>query len=500
MKREKTSGILRYLNPGCLRREIQRFGYNFSPRRYVECFLGLYGCLACLFYVFKLKLPFILAICGSTACFVPSMFAMVYRSRYEARRFEDITAYMEQMLYSFKRHAKILNSLEDTLVLFEKGESRLYDAVLEAITFIQNGTAENNLYREAFSIIEKEYGCPKLFKIHDFLIEAEAVGGDFTTSADILLKERRLWIDRVYDLQREKKNIKVKITIGIMLSFLVCAMTVYMLPKEFGITKHLVSQIVTMVTVLLNLLIWYAAQVKLSAGLIKEDGMRKFEEVKRQYNYVMHRDLHKETKKMCLLAILFVIFAALLGKQGNLTAAGLLLLFSVLLCTQPRRQYKVSMKYVVREVEKTFPDWLMSMSLRLQTDNVHVSLSKSAAYAPEILQEELALLLERIEEAPGSVRPYLSFMEKVKLPDVTSAMKVLYSMAEFGATDINGQIGPLVERGLSMTDRAERLKAEDRLAGISFLVLLPMVTGVVKMLADLGLVMAYILSAVTNIA
>ena len=172
MKRRKKRERLRYLSPGYLRREIQGFGYHFSLRRYAGCFLGLYGFVACLSYVFRLKLPFILVICGITACFVPGMFAMVYRSQYETKRFEDITAYMEQMLYSFKRHAKILNSLEDTLVLFEKGESRLYDAVLEAITYIQNGTAQSNLYREAFSIVEKEYGCPRLYKIHDFFISS----------------------------------------------------------------------------------------------------------------------------------------------------------------------------------------------------------------------------------------------------------------------------------------------------------------------------------------
>ena len=499
MKRRKKRERLRYLSPGYLRREIQGFGYHFSLRRYAGCFLGLYGFVACLSYVFRLKLPFILVICGITACFVPGMFAMVYRSQYETKRFEDITAYMEQMLYSFKRHAKILNSLEDTLVLFEKGESRLYDAVLEAITYIQNGTAQSNLYREAFSIVEKEYGCPRLYKIHDFFIEAEAVGGDFAMSADILLKDRRLWIDRVYELQREKKNIKVKITIGIILSFLVCGMTVYMLPEEFGITKNVVSQAVTMVTILLNLLIWYAAQVKLSADFMQCKDVPESKDVKRQYNYVMHGDLNKETGKMCIPAVLFVPLAVLLGKKGSLAPAGLLLIFSVILITQPRRRYKVSMKHVAREVEKAFPDWLLSMSLHLQTDNVHVSLTKSAAYAPEILREELTLLLEGIEDTPDAVRPYLSFMDKVKLPDITSAMKVLYSMAEFGMADVGGQLGPLVERSLVMTDKAERLKAEDHLAGISFLVLLPMVTGVIKMLADLGLVMAYILSAVANI-
>ena len=83
---------------------------------------------------------------------------------------------------------------------------------------------------------------------------------------------------------------------------------------------------------------------------------------------------------------------------------------------------------------------------------------RKRGHAPAILREELNILLAGIEEKPDSVRPYLSFMKQVPLPDVTSAMKVLYSMAEFGASDIGGQIGPLAERGAVMTDKAERLR------------------------------------------
>lgn len=50
-----------------------------------------------------------------------------------------------------------------------------------------------------------------------------------------------------------------------------------------------------------------------------------------------------------------------------------------------------------------------------------------------------------------------------------------------------------------MMDRAERLKEEDLMAGVGFLVLLPMITGVVKMLADLVLVILGILSVVNTI-
>ncbi|CUO32667.1 Uncharacterised protein [[Eubacterium] contortum] len=496
-KKERGEGIC-YLNPGYLKRTVRRFGYQFSARRYVGYFLGLYGCVAVLAFAFRLKLPSFIIIAAASACFVPGIFAMTYRNLYEARLFEDVTSYIEQMLYSFKRRSKILTALEDTLVLFEEGESRMYDAVHSAIRYIQNESAGENLYREAFAMIEKEYGCRRLYKVHDFLIEAEAVGGDFTAAADILLNDRKLWMDRVYELQREKKNVKVKITIGIGLSFLICGMTVLMLPKEFGITENVVSQTVTTVTVLLNMLIWYIAQRKLSKSLIRGEEGQGEETVKRQYEYVMHSNRKKAKRKAWCIAILLIPVSVLMALYVGLPAAVLSVIMAALMAGQPDRRYRISLKHVAREVEKSFPEWLMSMSLHLQTDNVHVSLSKSIPHAPAILREELNILLAGIEEKPDSVRPYLSFMKQVPLPDVTSAMKVLYSMAEFGASDIGGQIGPLAERGAVMTDKAERLRTEDYIAGISFLILLPMITGVLKMLADLALVVVYILSAVNH--
>ena len=45
-------------------------------------------------------------------------------------------------------------------------------------------------------------------------------------------------------------------------------------------------------------------------------------------------------------------------------------------------------------------------------------------------------------------------------------------------------------------DKAERMRLEDHLAGISFAMLFPMLTGVISMLADLVLVMEYILGQV----
>ena len=59
---------------------------------------------------------------------------------------------------------------------------------------------------------------------------------------------------------RKKKNIKVKVTIGIGLSFSDLCHEYSDAAQEFDITQNPISQAVTTGVVILNMLIWYAAQ------------------------------------------------------------------------------------------------------------------------------------------------------------------------------------------------------------------------------------------------
>ena len=55
--------------------------------------------------------------------------------------------------------------------------------------------------------------------------------------------------------------------------------------------------------------------------------------------------------------------------------------------------------------------------------------------------------------------------------------------------DMEKQISVLVERNHHLMDKAERLSNEDSLAGVGMLVLIPMVTGSIKMITDMGLLL-----------
>ena len=213
----------------------------------------------------------------------------------------------------------------------------------------------------------------------------------------------------------------------------------------------------------------------------------------------MKGNREKERLKYSIIGCIFGVTAILLGNDCGDDSSRCGGCSSNLDVDAGEAKYKHARKRVLREVEKQFPEWLMNLSLQLQTDNVHVSLKKTIPDAPFILKQDLTRLVEEIEQQPNALQPYLRFMREFQIPDVLSAMKILYSMAEFGIGDMGGQIDALVQRNTVMMDRAERLKEEDMMAGVGFLVLLPMITGVVKMLADLVLVILGILSVVNTI-
>ena len=499
-KKRKSKSFFYYMSPAHLRTEINRCGYEYSVRKYIEFIAICYGGLIAFSFVFKLKLASILCLAVGISILLPSIFYLNFKNLYEAKKFEDITIYMEQMLYSFKKHPKILSSLQDTLILFQdEEESPLREAIEKAINHIQTGITEGSLYTEALSFIEEEYGCKRLYKIHSFLVQVEESGGDCGDAIGILLLDKNLWIDRIHELMQEKQKIRVNVAIAIALSLVIVGMTIYMLPQTFNIPDMLVSQIVTTITLYVDFLIWYVAQKILSKSLLDADKDTPVSEIKKSYDFVKRKDLGTYKTTFLVFGLLIAVAAVPVFFLTNIKIAILVALFGGMIMSQPGRKYKVCRKRIKKEVEKAFPDWLLNLSLQLQTDNVQVSIAKASIDAPFVLQEELQTFIEALDKNPNSMEPYVNFLKDYQIADISTAMKMLFSLSEQGSDDAQGQIHTLVERNIKMMNKAEKIRMEDQLMGVEFTMLLPMITGVVKMIADLGLLMMTLLGTLGQI-
>ena len=140
---------------------------------------------------------------------------------------------------------------------------------------------------------------------------------------------------------------------------------------------------------------------------------------------------------------------------------------------------------IAEEVEKVYPDWLLELALLLQTDNMHVAIEKTLPSAPAVLKKDLEQLSDDLITHPNDLTPYASFFSFLSLPSVHSSMKLLYSIAEFGATDESLQLSELIERNNTLMDRAERMKNDDKVAIIFLIKFLPTLMCSLKMMVDL---------------
>lgn len=296
----------------------------------------------------------------------------------------------------------------------------------------------------------------------------------------------------------EKKNIKVKTAIGVLLSFAVGLVAVFVIPKDLEVAGQWLSQLVTTVMFLCNLGIWYGVNKLISGSLIQSTKEYSEKQIERKYHIAFKKDMRKMKRTWLCIGLLMIPVTILAYLTMGIGAAIAGAIVTYIIITQPARLHRNAVKRIKAEVEKEFPDWLLNMSLLLQSDNVHVALSKSIPDAAPVLREQLIMLEEGIELAPNSVEPYLEFMKDLQIPDVQSAMKMLCALAEYGAKDTTEQIMALVERNSVMTDRAEKLRTEDHLAGLGFFVLAPMITGVLKLVTDLALIVFSMLNLVNT--
>ena len=494
---KKIKQFFSYFNPKKFNQEIHRYNADISNWQFIKFLLATYAGLIIFMIIFKLHIPYMAVILGIVTLFLPSIFLLNLRTGYEIKRFESVNAYLEQLLYSFRRKPKVLTALQDTVLLFQEEENEELRKVIEqAIEHIQNPEGNGDVYEEAFAIIEKDFGCKRMKKIHSFLRQVENAGGNIEESVEILLLDRNLWVDRITGLIMDKKKVNVNVTIAIGLSFVITAISLYMIPESFGIVDTKPSQISTMVVFLLNGLIWYIVQRALSGSLLAADRDTPFEDLKRAYDIVMHDGIAKKKKTFMIAGFMIIAAGGAMTFLANPMFGLPIAAFGVVLATQPKRMYKKSRKKLRKEVQKAFPDWLLGVSLQLQTDNVHVSIMKSIPSAPELLQEELINLQDNLEKHPDTLDPYLMFFKPLQISEVSSAMKMLYGLSAFGAEDSQEQIKALVNRNTVIMDHAEKLRMEDELAGVTFAMLAPMITGTIKMVVDLGLVVTYVLSTV----
>lgn len=476
-KKTEKEGIFTLLNPKNLQKEIDEYGYNFSIGRYLAFIVAAVAIAAGCGLAFSLKWYFAMLTAIAGILCLPSLILSGYKNMYEHKRFLDVSDYMEQILYSFKGTNKILHALKDTQTLYEAG-GKMHSTIQRAVEYVENGKEETDLYREALSIIEDEYPCKRLRAIHEYLKSVEENGGDNDITIDLLLQDKAIWADNIILLQEDKKAARTKITLSIAVTIILALIfhAVYRsMPPQYSIVQNMATQVTTTTYLALNIFIFRRANKELSKSWIDREETDDAKTM-RYYKMVTEYDEKKERKKSVRIAAPFFIAAIPFLILGKIYFALGAAIAGILMLNQHKIGYRTAYDIIVKEINQTFPGWLMNMALLLQANNVQVAISKTIPYAPAVLKTDLQKMVEGLKKDPDAIEPYLEFLDMFKLSSVQSAMKMLYAISESGTGDAQLQITVLVQRNSKLMDKAEKLLNEKSLAGMNGIFYLPQVT------------------------
>lgn len=432
------------MKPKLLWDELKRYGYVFSVKRSILMY-GMVVAFALLCgKFFRLERMYLLVLCLWCACLFPFFLRNLYRNRYGQRQFVEINSYMEQFLYSFQKSGKILVTLKDVEKLFANG--MMHTRIQEAIAYIEDTYDEDHVEKKALAMIEREYPIHHVAMIHRFALQVEEKGGEYGEAIRLMLDARRMWADRSYELLKEKKRKRTQILISVLVSLLLCSVFVYVAERvSLSITGFAIVKVVTLLTLLLDIWIFYVADRKLSVESMDETYDEK--ELLRQYEKVKRSEEKKHAE---------------LGTR-------------------------IAKKNVSRALQKMFPQWLLEVSLLLQSENVQVAIMESYDEAPVLMKPALRELIQKLQLRPTDMEPYLEFLQEYALPEVQSSMKMLYALSEGTGGNANHQISDIIRRNQLLLDQAQKMKNEDALGGLYALFLAPQLTGGAKMLVDMGM-------------
>ncbi|MDD7388621.1 MAG: hypothetical protein PUG60_02990 [Lachnospiraceae bacterium] len=401
-------------------------------------------------YLCGLKLPVVMIVGVCSAGMVPLLIRRRNKEEEQKRKLEDSAFYMEQLIYSFRRHHKIPAALRDVSYVTE---GNLKKRITEALGKLEGDFEEDNLFRQAFSHVEAQYGHHLMHVLHVFLIRVEEQGGDCALALELLLHQLRDWKKNQKTFVGRKKGIQSRLVLAIILSCLICAAVVRMMPAASGVADRMAYQVCTG-TGLVVFQMLYIGFSTMSAGT----GLEK-------------AGLPSDCRKAgCESRQMEKLYRNLESPVHGI-------------------RYWKTVHRLEQEINIHFPEWMFDMILRLQTENVQTAVSHSLDDAPEVLVRPLYQLIKMQQEDPVSIQPYLEFLKGFNLPEIHAVMLQLYAINDMGKDEIQEQIYAMLDQNRHLADAAFEMKTDSVLSWMGMMAALPMLVSVIVLVVNLSLML-----------
>ncbi len=448
----------------------------------ITIFAVVSGCVA-LCTLYRLGIPATMVVLLVTLGLLPYWFQNYERSKNQTQRLLDAQVYMEQLLYAFMHYGNLTTALKEIVLLFPEG--RMHEVLNEAIELMIHDYEQEDALHSGLLLIEQNYDNERLRAIHRFLYKVEMIGGSCDGVIALMLRDLNDWKKRMDSYQKECKMAKSRIGVAIGIALFICMITNYILPQQIDLSGSQLRIMSTVILLILLLVIYTRADKRLSVNWLKHGYLSNNPVLVKRYKRYLAYDEQKEQRQSIQMAIVPFLIGLIAIYKALVPLVFLSVIVMVFLLNQHRIGHYLSHKSLVREIGKAFPQWLMELSLLLQIDNVQVSIAKTLESAPEILRPALNQFQQEINQNPESVQPYLDFLREFSVPQIQSAMKMLYAVSAGNGGTENEQLMELIDRNQMLMNQAEELMNEDALAGMYVLFLTPALAGAAKLMIDM---------------
>uniref|UniRef100_UPI004057897E hypothetical protein n=1 Tax=Agathobacter sp. TaxID=2021311 RepID=UPI004057897E len=402
-------------------------------------------------------------------------------------RFYEVTLYIDTLLYAFAKEGKADKALQDAKAALPEGTMK--KTVTQALDYLMMTFDESELLRESFCIIEKEYPCKRICDVHRFIMHVEHYGGDMERPVQLLLMDKNRWEKRISRMMAERNKQMADIILSIAVSLVICGVVLYMPVMNLDVSQNMAIQVISLLVLAVDDIILWKGQKYLAVDWCTMQILEEEDAAERKMKSFYEYDEKKEKRLSYLLggislaatAAMFIWFDEWFGMAG----IGLTLFF----LNQHKIGRNLAKKNLRKEITYAFSGWLLDLVLLLQSENVQVTLEKSKDLAPGILKKELHLLVERLQIEPESAEPYHRFLEVFEIPQIHSAMTILYSLSIGNSGNGDRQIGELAGKHLELLDITEEEKIRNMGSGMYLLFLAPVLSASFKLLADMAFMM-----------
>ncbi len=435
----------------------------------------------------KLQVGFCIALFLFGIVMIPLHKKRYRKAKENKKRFLEVSLYLDTILYAFVKEEKVDLAIRDAAATLPNGDMK--ELTRQALEYLNMTFDKTEVLEESLGLIEEVYPCKRIHDVHQFMTHVEYYGGEIEKPVSLLLADKNRWERRVKENIAERKKQMTDIILSVIASLLICGAIIYMPVMDIDISGELLVQLGAVVVVVINDLIIYQGQKHLAVDWIRLQLTEEEDYYVQKMTEFQNYDEEKEKKKSILFGCISCVFVGIFFLMGQKIMVIVMLLMTLFLFYQHRVGKHVLERKLTKEIKYAFPNWLLDLVLLLQSENVHVALQKSQEHVPGVLRKELSLLLERLEMEPESSEPYHKFLQEFSIPEIHSAMGILYSLSNGNSGNADRQIGELVEKNLELLDMTEKELLKEASSGMYLLFLLPVVVASFKLILDMAFMM-----------